>query len=77
MLKLSMIEEVEEYKDKCLQYMQEATSKDNAIYWQERYNECKTLLNLFGEMKMCWSDWARIKQIATLNREVRSMGETV
>jgi hypothetical protein len=77
MLKLSMVEEVEEYAGKCLTYIKEAESTENAEYWLEMHQECKTLLNLFREMKMCWIDWARMKQIATLNREVRSMGETV
>lgn len=77
MLKLSMVEEVEEYAKKCLDCLKEAPTPENAFYWQEMANECKTLLNLFKEMKMAWSDWARMKQIAELNREVRSIGETV
>lgn len=77
MLTKPMYEEVIEYQDRCLTYIQEASSRDNAMYWQERYNECKTLLTLFNEMKMCWSDWARMRSIAILNREIRSMGVSV
>ena len=77
MLKLSMVEETEEYAKRCLTYLKEAESTENAEYWLERVNECKTLLTLFNEMKMVWSDWARMKQIAELNREERAMGVNV
>lgn len=77
MFKLSMVEEVEEYAQKCLEYLKEAPTPENASYWQERANECETLLNLFKEMKMAWSDWARMKQIAQVNREDREMGVSV
>lgn len=71
MLKLSMIEEVEEYKIGCEKSIKEAPTLDNALYWQERLQECETLLTLFREMKMHWNDWARMKQIADLNRMER------
>lgn len=77
MLKLTMPEEVEEYATKCLMYLKEAENTENAEYWLERVNECRMLIRLFKEMKMVWSDWARMKQIAELNREERTMGESV
>ena len=77
MLKLSMVEETEEYAKRCLTYIKEAESTENAEYWLERVNECRTLLRLFKEHKMYWSDWARMKEIAELNREDRAMGVNV
>lgn len=73
MLKLTMPEEVAEYKTRCERFITDAPTIENALYWKERANECETLLTLFKEMKMCWSDWAKMKQIAELNREERTM----
>ena len=73
MLKLSMVEEVEEYKVSCADCIAEADTSKNALYWKARYDECEMLLTLFKEMKMSWYDWARMKQIANLNREEREL----
>jgi hypothetical protein len=72
-----MVEEVEEYATKCLEYLKESESTENAEYWLEMHQECKTLVALVRECKMRFSDMARMKQIAELNREVRNLGETV
>lgn len=79
MLKLSMPEEVAEYKISCEKSIAEAPTPENAYYWRKRADECERLLKLFREMKMAWNDWARMKEIAELNREEREMlkGATV
>ena len=74
MLKLSMQEEVAEYKEKCEKSVSEAPDEENAAYWQKWADECEQLLTLFRDMKMYSSDWARMKVIAELNREERQMG---
>jgi hypothetical protein len=77
MLKLSMVEEVEEYATKCLEYLKEAENTENAEYWLKMHQECKTLVALVRECKMRFSDMARMKQIAQVNREDREMGVSV
>ena len=79
MLKLSMPEEVEQYRQRCFNNVKEATDFENAEYWFKRALECKSLLSLFYEKRMTWNDWARMKQIAELNREEREIlkGATV
>lgn len=37
--------------------------------WKSKAEECSQLLTLFREMKMQPSDWARMKELATLSRE--------
>lgn len=74
MLKMSLPEEVEAYKNECEKFIKEAETPENAAYWQKQAEECKELLTLFREMKMVWSDWARMKLIAELNRQGRING---
>lgn len=73
MLKLSMCEEVVEYKSKCEKNIKKAPTPQNAHYWQEKAEDCKRIIMLFNEMKMTWSDWAEMKKIADLNREERQI----
>lgn len=71
MLKLSMPEEVQEYKVVCADNIAQADTSEAALYWRSMFDECEMLLNLFKEMKMTWCDWSRMKQIADINRELR------
>ena len=71
MLKLTMPEEVKQYKVVCADCIAQADTSEAALYWKSMLDECEMLLILFKEMKMTWFDWARMKQIADINRELR------
>ena len=73
MLKLSMPEEVKQYKVVCADNIAQADTSEAALYWRRMFDECEMLLNLFKEMKMTWFDWSRMKQIADINRELREV----
>ena len=73
LVKLPMEEELKQLINRYEEMVD--VSKDIGIgldsCWQYKIDDIKELLQLFYENKMSVSDWKRMKELATINREYR------